>query len=545
MACWDEDADRPALVDLPAVCRAPGRTNPLEAPRLVPSAVHLLPADDFWTRVGRFGPLQRHVFWGRHAHIGRAAVERNEGAAHPAYVPTFKRTLAADPLQVVARERRATYTARDAARAFLRELFAQVDEATGDRIRDLVLCVPVDAFDRYRAELRHLATSLGVRRLRFVEEPVAAAIGYGLGLPEARRVLVVDFGGGTLHFALVDLAARDAEEGRCRVLAKVSRAIGGEVVDGWLFEHVASALHLRIDDALPEADLWRRLLLAEARRVKEALHFAPTATFSLSPPPELARFGRPDRPLDIAREALVALLDARGLYATLRDCADEVAAAALEAGHGGEPPQEVLLVGGSSLLPGVFSLFEARFGRERVRGWHPFEAVSLGAAAFAAGRVHANDVLVHDYAIVTHDPATNAEQHIVVVAGGTRIPTAADHWKRHLVPTCALGEPERIFKLVVCEIARGRAGTGAGPQIAWDAAGRLHSLDRPDDRVVVPLNAEAPAMGRLEPPHAPADRRPRLEVAFGVDADRWLCATVRDLRTDKLLMRGEPVVKVR
>ena len=45
--------------------------------------------------------------------------------------------------------------------------------------------------------------------------------------------------------------------------------------------------------------------------------------------------------------------------------------------------EDVLLVGGSTLLPGFFSWFEERFERRRVRAWQPFEAVAYGAAVFA------------------------------------------------------------------------------------------------------------------------------------------------------------------
>ena len=41
------------------------------------------------------------------------------------------------------------------------------------------------------------------------------------------------------------------------------------------------------------------------------------------------------------------------------------------------------------------------------------------------------------------------------------------------MPTCALGEPESLFKLVVCEIAR---GDGGERRLVWDAAGVLHQL---------------------------------------------------------------------
>ena len=49
--------------------------------------------------------------------------------------------------------------------------------------------------------------------------------------------------------------------------------------------------------------------------------------------------------------------------------------------------------------------------------------------------------------------------------------------------------------------------------------------------MIVPLNAASPTLGYLDPPHEPQDRRPRLEIAFGVNAERWLVATVHDLLT--------------
>jgi hypothetical protein len=62
--------------------------------------------------------------------------------------------------------------------------------------------------------------------------------------------------------------------------------------------------------------------------------------------------------------------------------------------------------------------------------------------------------------------------------------------------------------------------------------------------MVVPLNASSPTLGYLDPPHSPRDRRPRLEIAFGVNSERWLVATVRDLLVHRDLMREEPVVRL-
>ena len=61
---------------------------------------------------------------------------------------------------------------------------------------------------------------------------------------------------------------------------------------------------------------------------------------------------------------------------------------------------------------------------------------------------------------------------------------------------------------------------------------------------MVTLNESNPTLGYLKPPHPPSDKRPRLEISFGVNSERWLCASVYDLRTKKFMMREEPVVRL-
>jgi hypothetical protein len=205
------------------------------------------------------------------------------------------------------------------------------------------------------------------------------------------------------------------------------------------------------------------------------------------------------------------------------------------------------MVGGSTLLPRVYPLFEERFGRNKIRAWQPFEAVAYGASVFSAERFGQSDYIVHDYAFVTHERKTNAPQYNVVVPRGTRFPTAREFWKRQVTPTCSLGEPETMFKLLICEIGM-NGGGGGERRFLWDASGGLHVLggDKPgdNDKVIVPLNETNPTLGYLDPPHPPSDARPRLEIAFGVNDDRWLCATVRDLLARRVLLQDTPVVRL-
>ena len=541
IARWDEATGQPQLVELPDVCRDPGRDDPLEAPRMVPSAVHLLERPGFLDRLGSWPPVARRVFLGRRALIGRPALERNREAAHPAFVPTFKAALSSESTRPLARLGRHPVTAREVARAFLRELLVAAKRATGVRIRDLVVTSPVSAFETYRAEVQGLLRGLGVGRVRFVDEPVAAALGYGLSLSHERTVLVVDIGGGTMHVVLVALSPRGAMGGEARVLAKQGRPLGGNAVDGWVLEEACRVAGYPPLEAEGDenARFWRRLMLAEACRVKEAVHFDETAVFRITPP----GFGGPARGPALpafTRAELGELLERNGFYRGLDACL----AAMFEDGKARvEHVDDVLLVGGSTLLPGVFARLEQRFERRRMRAWQPFEAVAYGGACFAADRIGALDFIVHDYAFLTHDPKTGEAQHTVIVPKGTRFPTPPDLWKRQLVPTCSLGEPESIFRLVICEVARGE---GTERRFVFDASGDLHKVGGATgkDQVIVPLNASAPTLGYLEPPHDPKDRRPRLEIAFGVNAERWLVATVTDLLTRKELMSEEPVVRL-
>ena len=545
VARWDDAAGQPVLVELPAVCRIPEGDDVLEAPRLVPSAVHMVEQPGWLDRLGAFPPLASTLFIGRTAYIGRQALERNRATVHPAFTPGFKAALSAEATRPLARADHRTVTARGVAHAFLRELLAEVKRSMGHRIRDLVVAAPVSSFETYRAELQRIVQSIGVVRVRFIDEPLAAALGYGLGLTRESLVLVVDIGGGTMHVELVRLSPRGAKGGHAQVVAKEARALGGNAVDSWVLRDVCARMRCPIEEgaADEETRFWRRLMLAEACRVKEALFLQETATFLLAPP-GLLQVDDARRPgaalVELERAGLVEILERQGFYQGLESSLDAVLATArIEASD----VEEVLLVGGSTLLPNVFGLIERCFDRRRLRAWQPFEAVALGGACFAAGAVNAADFIVHDYAFVTHDAETGQEQHTVVVPRGTRFPTAPDFWKRQVVPTCALGEPETIFKLVICEVARSEGG---GRQFVWDAAGDLQKVGGKSGKgeVIVPLNAASPTLGYLDPPHDPRDRRPRLDVAFGVNAERWLVATVTDLLTRRELMNEEPVVQL-
>lgn len=94
---------------------------------------------------------------------------------------------------------------------FLRELITSLRGETTEDLESLVLTVPVDSFESYRHWLMEICQSLAVKQIRILDEPTAAALGYGAA--ERELLLVVDFGGGTVDFSLVRLSSQSPQSG--------------------------------------------------------------------------------------------------------------------------------------------------------------------------------------------------------------------------------------------------------------------------------------------------------------------------------------------
>ena len=82
--------------------------------------------------------------------------------------------------------------------------------------------------------------SAGLSRYRLIDEPSAAALGYGAHIQPGDVYLIFDFGGGTMHAAVVLVEPQEQENNgrRCRVLGKAGADLGGTTIDQWLFQEV-------------------------------------------------------------------------------------------------------------------------------------------------------------------------------------------------------------------------------------------------------------------------------------------------------------------
>lgn len=70
---------------------------------------------------------------------------------------------------------------------------------------DVMVCVPSGVTDVERRALTEVTQEAGAKRASLIEEPIAAAIGAGIDIAEARGKMIVDIGGGTADVAVISL----------------------------------------------------------------------------------------------------------------------------------------------------------------------------------------------------------------------------------------------------------------------------------------------------------------------------------------------------
>lgn len=496
------------------VLHLPGlaREQPVEQSPLIPTAVHLAETVRRWSFFYQYFPHQT-----AQVQIGQQALSQNYGnyaAQSRSFAQGFKPFLGQQSHRPVARLGEKELSAQEVTFLFLRALL-QAMRQQGLRVTDLTIPVPVGYYEPYRAALHAVAKRLKVRRFRTLDEPVAAALGYGVNVAREETLLVVDFGGGTLDLAAVRLGPEAAEGGAAQVLAKHMVRLGGSDVDQWLLEHVLMDL-----SDLPH---WEYHARWEAMRVKEQVSRDGSAEF---------RWNGITRP--VSREDLTALLERRGLYAQLRTALADIRQ---QLGDLGQVDQ-VLLVGGSTLLPEVAAVVDAAFPDAVVR--HDpallFTAVALGAARFAGG-VPVDDHIYHDYALAVQNDLHSRVEYERLVPCRTRYPTSPNFAVRYYADFAGMTE----MRFGIREV--GRLGQSLVPweerpngSQYWSPAGAASEAS------LVELNpGDAPLL--LRP--AGQGTSPRLRVTFSVNADRWLCMTVDDLVRKESLRVEEPVVRLR
>lgn len=107
----------------------------------------------------------------------------------------------------------------------------------------VLICVPNGSTQVERRAIRESALGAGARRVYLIEEPIAAAIGAGMPIDEARGSMVLDIGGGTSEVAIISLNG---------IVYAASVRIGGDKFDEAIISYVRRNYGTLIGEATAE-----------------------------------------------------------------------------------------------------------------------------------------------------------------------------------------------------------------------------------------------------------------------------------------------------
>jgi molecular chaperone DnaK len=368
-------------------------------------------------------------------------------------------------------------------------------------VRHAVVTVPA-YFNMLQRRATILAGQLaGLEVVDILDEPTAAALASCRDLlgPEQKKVLVYDLGGGTFDVSLLE-ASRD-DEGYAFYTRAVDgdTCLGGDDIDlsvaGWLAEQIEQRYGraVRADDAAT-----RERLRCAAEQAKRELSGRATAAVEL---PGLDTGDGP--PFDASLELTADRLERRAADVVQRT-QDIVKRVVSEAGLRPEQIDEVILVGGQTLMPAVRRAVEDVFGREPRCGEQPQAAVALGAGEYAhirsLGRERFHQNTLRNVIPLPVGIRLEDSKFVTLVRANAPVPFVS--------PPYYVTTREDNQTRIHVEVLQGRRGAGAADQCVL-----LGSID-------------------MDVPPGPAGK-PKFEVKFKVESDGTMRVSVTDTRLNR------------
>ncbi|MBQ7475332.1 MAG: rod shape-determining protein [Clostridia bacterium] len=131
----------------------------------------------------------------------------------------------------------------DATAAMLRHFFKKVSGNTIMSRLKVIICIPYGVTEVEKRAVEDVTLEAGAQSVALIEEPVAAAIGSGLRVEDARGSMIVDIGGGTTEVAVLSLGG---------IVLSTSLRTAGDELDDAISAYIKRKYNVLIGDVTAE-----------------------------------------------------------------------------------------------------------------------------------------------------------------------------------------------------------------------------------------------------------------------------------------------------